>query len=164
MDAELDDDLDDVPQPSHTRRWWVKKFILQFFEDKFSCLPDAEGNPQPIPEGTLLSDFNVSLVGSELEVDGSPVPVYNLIYAYDLIEAAIRRHRRNGRHLMYHQVTNKKELVEYQLWLLHECERRRIPKEFRGGIILLYTWLCEGVPFDAAPPREGYEAKTSPPP
>jgi hypothetical protein len=45
------------------------------------------------------------------------------------------------------RVSNYKETVLLNCWLMHEMRKYSISKEFKGGIILLYLWLCLGVTF-----------------
>lgn len=45
------------------------------------------------------------------------------------------------------RISNYKETVLLNCWLMHEMSKHSISKEFKGGIILLYLWLCLGVTF-----------------
>jgi hypothetical protein len=109
--------------------------MVRFFSDKAYALPNRDGDPQTVPLALLLSPTNVRLVECANE----------MALAMDMIEVAIDRHLRGGRQLIYHPIRSNKDHILFNLWLVKECGAKRVIKEFMGGIMLLYTWLCEGV-------------------
>jgi len=45
------------------------------------------------------------------------------------------------------QISNYKESVLLNCWLMHEMRKYSIPKNLKGGLHLLYLWLCLGIAF-----------------
>lgn len=147
VDRDEDEDFEDKVQPSMEAL--ARRYADQFFADKYYYLPDLDGEPQPVPKRKLYSKTCIDII-----LGRHDLPTFDLVTCYDLIDQAVIRHLKAGGQLMYRSIPaapikeRNRLQVEFHLWLLQECSRCRIPKEFRGGIILLYTWLCEGVPFD----------------
>jgi len=90
----------------------------------------------PIPDDLLYSDRNVFLLGLKLEE------------AIDIAHASVAKARlvRDHPELGIEGGKFDKHLGE-KLFpkVLHTCEKRHIPQNFIGGILLIYLEICERV-------------------
>lgn len=98
----------------------------------------CKGNKQGVPlkESDYLTPLFVSIAA---EYD-------DFHDAAKKLNECIENHIGKGRQLAFHPLITNEDHVKFNKWLLlKEMKRCDIPKQFQGGIALLYCCLCEGL-------------------
>lgn len=102
--------------------------IKRFFADKIQLHPSNR-------LGTFLTSQNVQIV-----LDGT-----DFDYSMFLVDQMIGKYLKSGKQLRHTPIHKDSDIIKLNLRLIDECRTHNIRKDFQGGIILLYYWLCEGL-------------------
>lgn len=123
-ELESDEFLDDVV-------CLAKQYVGQYFRDKRTL----EGTP--IPEYLLYERSRIS--------DVLNVSLFDAVgIAYEALEKTLDPQDLSRAEKFGH-VTEDIKLVQY---VLSDLARRKVPKQFAGGMLLMYLEFCEGVEFE----------------